>query len=294
MNIYCICSNMGKSKLEKISWRKWKVEKEVYKPEHIFDSQELSNYISILSACYDTTFHEFMFLSTRVTSVMLSIHGIDSRGLSLLVCWQFVSLMSLNHPGENTFFLRYGWEGYTCTGRATIVERKSSQQEVKYFKRFVGIQKNLHMFSGSSLVSLDICVYWDYIWSPQLGRECMSWALHVPSGWPQVSWSLEESGRFGDIALDFTTDCLLCPHLATYAIVEIQVLISQSCLILCDPIDYSSPGSSVHWILQARILEWVTMPFSRVSSQLRDQSRVSCIAGRLFIIWVTVEIQRCF
>ena len=220
----------------------------------------------------------------------------DSRGLSLLMCWQFVSLVSLSHPGENTFFLRYWGEGCTCTGRATIAERNSSQQGVKYFKRFVGIQKTLHMFSGSSLVSLDICVHWGYILGrePQLGRECMSWALHVPCGWPQVSWSLEENGRFGDIALDFTRDCLLCPHLATYTIVEIQVLIAQTCLTLCDPMDYSPLGSSVHWILQARILEWVAMPFSRGSSQLRDQSRVSCIAGRLFTIWVTAEIQRCF
>lgn len=215
MNIYCICSNMGRSKLEKISWRKWKVEKEVYKPEHIFDSQELSNYISILSACYDPTFHEFMFLSTRVTSVMLSIHGIDSRGLSLLVCWQFVSLMSLNHLGENTFFLRYGWEVIPILGGPSLQKERVANMRWSILKDLLVYKKNLHMFSGSSLVSLDICVYWDYIWSPQLGRECMSWALQVPSGWPQVTWSLEENGRFGDIALDFTTDCLLCPHLAT-------------------------------------------------------------------------------
>ena len=44
----------------------------------------------------------------------------------------------------------------------------------------------------------------------------------------------------------------------------------QSCLTLCDPIDYSPLGSSVHGILQARILEWVTMPSSREASQPRD------------------------
>ena len=48
------------------------------------------------------------------------------------------------------------------------------------------------------------------------------------------------------------------------------VLVAQSCLTLCDPMDYSLPGSSVHGILQARILEWVAIPFSRVSSQPRD------------------------
>ena len=49
--------------------------------------------------------------------------------------------------------------------------------------------------------------------------------------------------------------------------------------------DCSPPGSSVHEILQARILEWVAIPFSRGSSQPRDQTQVSCIAGRFFTIW---------
>ena len=48
--------------------------------------------------------------------------------------------------------------------------------------------------------------------------------------------------------------------------------VTQSCLTLCDPIDYT-----VHGILQARILEWVAFPFSRGSSQPRDQTQVSCI-----------------
>ena len=43
-------------------------------------------------------------------------------------------------------------------------------------------------------------------------------------------------------------------------------LVAQSCPTLCDPIDCSPPGSSVHGILQARILEWVAMPSSKVSS----------------------------
>ena len=58
----------------------------------------------------------------------------------------------------------------------------------------------------------------------------------------------------------------------------------QSCLTLCDPMGCSLPGSSVHGILQARILEWVVIPFSRGSSQPRNQTWVSCIAGRCFTI----------
>ena len=67
------------------------------------------------------------------------------------------------------------------------------------------------------------------------------------------------------------------------------VLVTQLCLTLCDCIDCSLPGSSAHGILQARILEWVSMSFSRESSQPTDWTWVSCIAGRFFIIWATKE-----
>ena len=58
---------------------------------------------------------------------------------------------------------------------------------------------------------------------------------------------------------------------------------------LCDPIDCSLPGSSVHGISQARILEWVAISFSRGFSQHRDWTQVSCIAGRFITIWDTRE-----
>ena len=59
--------------------------------------------------------------------------------------------------------------------------------------------------------------------------------------------------------------------------------VAQSYPTLCDPMDCSPPGSSVCGILQARILEWVAISSSRGSSQRRDQTCVSCIAGRFFI-----------
>ena len=58
---------------------------------------------------------------------------------------------------------------------------------------------------------------------------------------------------------------------------KVKVLVVHSYLTLCDPIDFSPLGSSVHGILQARILEWVAIPFSRGSSQPRDRTQVSCI-----------------
>ena len=60
------------------------------------------------------------------------------------------------------------------------------------------------------------------------------------------------------------------------------VLVAQSCPTLCNPVDWSLPGSSVHRILQARILEWAAIFSSRGSSQARDRTQVSCIVGRLY------------
>ena len=60
--------------------------------------------------------------------------------------------------------------------------------------------------------------------------------------------------------------------------------VAQSCPTLCDPMDCSLPGSSIRGILQARVLEWVAVSFSRRSSQPRDRTRVSRIAGRRFTI----------
>ena len=73
--------------------------------------------------------------------------------------------------------------------------------------------------------------------------------------------------------------------------VLLRVLVAQSCLTLCDPMDYSLLGFSVHGILQARILEWIAIPFSRGTSQPRDRTLVSCITGRFFTVWATGKSQ---
>ena len=75
----------------------------------------------------------------------------------------------------------------------------------------------------------------------------------------------------------------------TEAAFESVCLKVQSCRDLCDPMDCSPPSSSVREILQARILEWVAVPFSRGSSWPRDRTHVSCIAGRFFTVWITRE-----
>ena len=65
--------------------------------------------------------------------------------------------------------------------------------------------------------------------------------------------------------------------------------VTQSCPTLCDPMDRSLPGSAVHGIFQARVLEWVAISFSRGSSQPRDWTWVSHTAGRHFTTWATRE-----
>ena len=66
-----------------------------------------------------------------------------------------------------------------------------------------------------------------------------------------------------------------------------KVLSRSAVSDLCDSMDYSPPGSFVHGIFQARILQWVAMSFSRGSSRLRDWTWVSHIVGRFFIVWAT-------
>ena len=70
------------------------------------------------------------------------------------------------------------------------------------------------------------------------------------------------------------------------------VLVAQSYRTLCDPMDYNPPGSSIHGIFPARILEWVAISYSRVSSRPRDQTHISCILciGRWILYhWTTWE-----
>ena len=73
-------------------------------------------------------------------------------------------------------------------------------------------------------------------------------------------------------------------------VVVIESLWSYS--TLCDPMDCSSPGSSIQGISQARILEWVAIPFSRRTSQPRGQTRTSCSGRQVLYHWATWEAHR--
>ena len=75
--------------------------------------------------------------------------------------------------------------------------------------------------------------------------------------------------------------------IVNYKWLKWSLKVAQSCPTLCDPMDYT-----VHGILQARILEWVAFPFSRGSSQPRDRTQVSHIAGGFFTSWITREAHK--
>ena len=86
---------------------------------------------------------------------------------------------------------------------------------------------------------------------------------------------------------------ILCPALSPGVYPSSRICMSaesiQPCLTLNDPLDCGPPGSSVHGVLQARIPEWVAIPFSRGSSRPRNQTWVSCTADRFLTIWATGE-----
>ena len=125
---------------------------------------------------------------------------------------------------------------------------------------------------------------------PDPGTESTSPSLQADSlplcylGSPRIMVTLERSGE--------DSGCWRHKNDFLNAIKVLSCLVAQSCLALYNPMDCSPPGSSVHGILQARILVRVATSFSRGSSQPRDRthfSYVNCTVGRFFICWAIRE-----
>ena len=104
--------------------------------------------------------------------------------------------------------------------------------------------------------------------------------LDLSQGWPRDRGVADRGWKKREPA-----KCIF--HTLTFAWCACVCWVAQLCLTFCDSMDCSSPGSSVHGIVQARILEWVAISSSRGSSRPRDQTQVSCIAGGFFTIWAT-------
>ena len=117
----------------------------------------------------------------------------------------------------------------------------------------------------------DILVYW-------YGRKCSTSHIYAWHGSPHKGKKIWRNSR------TWVLLCWVWWGAGRRVEIKVKVLVTQSCFSLCDPMDCSPPGSSVHRILQERILEWVAIRFSRGSSWPRNQNRVSHNAGRFFII----------
>ena len=112
------------------------------------------------------------------------------------------------------------------------------------------------------------------LWSTQ-GKDC---AIYDPIRWSLIGWKSNYTVAYWDHTLKGKQ----CKRTLQN--------VTQSCPTLCNPMDCSLPGSSVHGIFQAIVLEWIAISFSRGSSQPRDRIRVSHIVDRHFTVWATREV----
>ena len=97
----------------------------------------------------------------------------------------------------------------------------------------------------------------------------------------RMEWAMEVLGDLKQPRMSWASLCRL------FNLPVCACSVAQLCPVLCNPVEWGLPGSSVHGILQAGILEWAAIPSSRGSSQSRDRTQVSHIAGRFFTIWAT-------
>ena len=113
------------------------------------------------------------------------------------------------------------------------------------------------------------------------------------SGSREIKAFLEEQWKTKLIKIQASLVLVLTKPLrrrkANHFILLCLVLVTQSCPTLHYRMDYSPPGSSVHGILQARVLEWIVVSFSRGSSWFRNWTQVSYIIGGCFTVWATRE-----
>ena len=105
------------------------------------------------------------------------------------------------------------------------------------------------------------------------------------------SMGSQRVGQLSDFTYLLTYSHLYMTTGKTIAFIPwMKVLVIQTCMTLCDHMDCSPPGSFVHRISQAKVLEWVAISFSRECSWTRDWTPVSCFAGRFFTVWATRKV----
>ena len=215
---------------------------------------------------------------------LLQLHG--RQPTRLLCLWDF--------PGKNTgmscYFLLQGifltrdrtWVSWLA-GRFTITKSpgKHSNLSSRLETWLVGVWASCVPLRGYSQISVDFFTELEYFLlqhSPFLD------SLHTLQCTGEFSsWFFSPESQGFCWNLDTHSSILLCERAHPQGKVK-ESEVTQSCPTLCNPMDCSLPGSSVHGIFQGRVLEWVAISFSRGSSQPRDQIRVSLIACRCFTI----------
>ena len=105
-----------------------------------------------------------------------------------------------------------------------------------------------------------------------------------------IKWSSIIQVKDMQICSNFTSHSCVLSQKAAGGYYQLRKM-KVKCPTLCNTMDCSPPGSSVHGIFQARVLEWVAISFSRGSSWPRDQTQVSRVAGRSFTVWAIREVE---
>ena len=215
-----------------------------------------------------------------------------------MLLWGCISKVPLKHPwvqwlARNTLITKrsHDFEHHSLLQwkiQTTVNKRKGTQGKVQ--GRWAGATVILQQAGSQHLTSLRNNVWQHACSIAHQGRSPNSWCPYIFS-WGLVIWlwlnthmadltlqPLQRSGWSGWYCVCVCVPVCVC-----------VCVITQSCPTLCHPMDCNPPGSSVHGILQARILEGTAILFSRGSSQPRDWTWVSRIAGRFFTIWATRE-----
>ena len=131
---------------------------------------------------------------------------------------------------------------------------------------------------------------WRIPWTEEPGRLQSIMLQRVRYDWSNLAHMHKERSDHCHDSWEITLNTLEFPDRNVFVIHRGGgALVSKSCPTLTIPWTVACPGCSVHRILQARILEWVAISFSRGSSLPRNQTGVSCIAGRFFTSWAMRE-----
>ena len=243
----------------------------------------------------------YFHITSISTYIFLTCHCATLSRIVIL-SGGLASLQSLMHQGHvaskaAVIFMLSSQNAMGSLGEISSHYRELEWVAVNRRAQLLKKREVLSFFSLSFLWwRINLCLGWGII-----AKETQETRVQTPlplqrflGSWfffPFLNWSivnLQCCVSFWYTEKWFSYVCV-CVCVCVSVCVCVCVLVTQWCPTLCDPMDSSSPGSSVHGVLQTRTLEWAAIPFSRGFFQPRDQFQVFHIAGRFFTIWATRE-----